>query len=201
MNVDDETYILLLLADSNLPTGSFIASAGLESYVTHGFLSKSSAIIDFVRDSLTAYARTALPFVSDAHRVVASYAAAAGSENGGDIDGAVETILGLDELYEAMTLNHVARRASKAQGIALLTLYSKGFSRPKYLQEGLAEDVRVQESRLSKLLEKYKLLVRKEEAPGHLPICWGMLTGVLGLTLGQSYRLHYFNVSIYSNIF
>src|SRR5262249_34698388 len=83
---------------------------------------------------------------------------------------------------------HVARRASKAQGIALLTLYSKGFSRPKCLPDCIADDVRIHESRLSTLLDKYKLLIRKEEAPGHLPICWGMLTGALGLTLGQSYQ-------------
>ena len=55
MNSDDEAYILMLLSDGNLPTGkcqvirvdrahltrlegSFVASAGLESYVTHGFL-------------------------------------------------------------------------------------------------------------------------------------------------------------------
>ncbi|KAF9448226.1 hypothetical protein P691DRAFT_730028 [Macrolepiota fuliginosa MF-IS2] len=182
MDNDDETYILLLLADSNLPTGSFVASAGLESYITHGFLSKNSTIIDFVRDSLATYAHTALPFVSDAHSVISTYADAKGDDN---IDDVVRNLVTLDDLYEAMTLNHVARRASKAQGIALLTLYARGFSRPPSLSQGVEEEIRTQEARLSKLLDKYKLLIRREEAPGHLPICWGVLTGALELTLGQ----------------
>lgn len=188
MDNDDETYILLLLADSNLPTGSFVASAGLESYRTHGFLSKNSSIIDFIRDSLTTYAHTALPFVSDAHRVITAYASAECLPGQMGIGEVTKELIILDELYEVMTLNHVARRASKAQGIALLTLYSKGFSRTPLLSQNVEEATQRQEARLSILLDSYKLLIRKEEAPGHLPICWGMLTGALGLTLGQ-YKL------------
>jgi urease accessory protein len=189
MDGDDETYILLLLADSNLPTGSFVASAGLESYVSHGFLSKNSTIIDFVRDSLETYARMALPFVSDAHRVIAAYTTPSNQPAAEEIDSVLSMFAALDNLYEAMTLNHVARRASKAQGIALLALYSKGFSRPASLSQNIEEDTRAQESRLSTLLGKYKLRIRREEAPGHLPVCWGILTGALGLTLGQSYQV------------
>lgn len=68
-NDDDETYTLLLFTNSNpRPTGSFVASAGLESHVTHGFLPKYLSTIGFVPDSLASYAHPALPFVSDAHR-------------------------------------------------------------------------------------------------------------------------------------
>ncbi|KAF5363305.1 hypothetical protein D9756_000202 [Leucocoprinus leucothites] len=192
MDGDDETYILLLLADSNLPTGSFVASAGLESYVTHGFLQKNTGIINFVRDSLATYAHTALPFVSDAHSVIATYASSNTMPTPEEVDGVINKLVGLDDLYETMTLNHVARRASKAQGIALLTLYSKGFSRPTALLNNVEEDTRNYEKRLTILLDKYKLLIRREDAPGHLPICWGVLTGVLGLTLERSQYLHLF---------
>jgi len=186
MDSDDETYILLLLADSNLPTGSFVASSGLESYVTHGFWSNKSTIIDFVRDSLTGYAHTALPFVSDAHRIITAYAASKNPLSTEELDGAIKKLLALDDLYEATTLNHVARRASKAQGIALLALYSKGFSRPTFLSCSVEEATFIHEKRLSSLLDKYKGLIRAEDFPGHFPICWGMLTGALKLTLGQS---------------
>ncbi|KXN92309.1 hypothetical protein AN958_08540 [Leucoagaricus sp. SymC.cos] len=185
---DDKTYILLLLADSNLPTGSFVASAGLESYVAHGFLQKNSNIVHFVRDSLATYAHTALAFVSDAHKTVSAYA----SDMEEDVDRTLDKLVSLDDLYEAMTLNHVARRASKAQGIALLTLYSKGFSRPVSLSQNIEQDIRTKENRMSRLLDKYKLLIRREEAPGHMPICWGVLTGALGLTLERSQFLHLF---------
>ncbi|EKM79880.1 hypothetical protein AGABI1DRAFT_57118 [Agaricus bisporus var. burnettii JB137-S8] len=196
MDNDDEMYILLLLADSNLPTGSFVASAGLESYVAHGFLSQnsSSSIIDFVQDSLPSYAHLALPFVSDAHRIISTYANAKNSpeNNQDEVDRAVKKLIGLDELYEVMTLNHVARRASKAQGIALLTLYSKGFSRPLSISSNIDEPIRLHEARLTQLLDQYKVLIRSEETPGHLPVCWGMLTGALGLTLERSQYLHLF---------
>jgi urease accessory protein len=88
-----------------------------------------------------------------------------------------------------MTLNHVAKRASKSQGVALLTLYSKGFSRPPFLtrHEGALESTR--ETRLMGLIDQLKLTIRKNETPGHLPVCWGALTGALKLTLGASLPL------------
>lgn len=148
-----EAYILLLLSDANLPTGSFVASAGLESYIKHGFFSTSaqpdgaspfdsssngslesdtsslkdmpnpprltSATIRFLQDSVQSYARSALSFVGSVHNIAEK--ALSTSES---ID-TLQEIMQLDTLYESMTLNHVARRASKAQGVALLTLYSK----------------------------------------------------------------------------
>ncbi|PPQ78217.1 hypothetical protein CVT25_015536 [Psilocybe cyanescens] len=198
-----ETYLLLLLSDSNLPTGSFVASSGLESYVKHGFASSAGsadgATIDFVQDSLASYARTALPFVSDAHRAVVEYA----SDQDGDgnqgvargdgmLDGTLKTLTDLDELYQATTLNHVARRASMSQGVSLLTLYLKGFSRPPSLSA--SSDVKSQdhESRMRTLFNKFKLRVRREEVSGHLPVCWGALTAALNLTLERSQYLHLF---------
>ena len=132
---ESELYTMLLLADGNLPTGSFVASSGLESYIKHGFFGSSSvathaensdAVINFIRDGLGTYARSALPFVSDAHEAVRCY-----YETAKDCDDnvaaksmsfALERVVRLDALYHSMTLNEVTRRASKAQGVALLTL-------------------------------------------------------------------------------
>jgi urease accessory protein len=181
---DDEAYILLLLSDSNLPTGSFVASSGLESYVKHGFASSpDSATINFIRDSLISYARSALPFVSDAHRAVSGLNPPDKNQN-----VVVDSLSALDNLYDTMTLNHVAKRASKSQGIALLSLYSKGFSRPSSLSSFLDEDMESHQSRMKNLFEGFKLRVRREEGYGHLPVCWGALTAALGLTLGMQTR-------------
>lgn len=188
---DTETYILLLLSDSNLPTGSFVASSGLESYFKHGFSSLSSsgsATIDFIRDSLGSYARSALPFISDAHRAVEIFAL--DKEIDGDkgekfYDHILRTLTDLDELYQSMTLNHVTRRASMAQGVALLTLYSKGFSQTPSLSAFSNAETRDHEDRMRTLLELFKSKVRKGEVFGHLPICWGTLTAALGLSLGK----------------
>ncbi|KAJ7068611.1 UreF-domain-containing protein [Mycena amicta] len=191
--MDREAYLLLLLSDSNLPTGSFVASSGLESFLTHGFgratgTGKLDTITTFVRDSLSTYAPSALPFVSDAH-IVVSRIALESAEAQEDVVLSLRDVEKLDSLYECMTLNHVARRASTAQGVALLTLYSKGFSRPNN-----AETVPEKERRLSRLVDTFKRRVRLSDgsAFGHLPICWGMLCAALGLSLERTQQLHLF---------
>ncbi|KAH8830270.1 hypothetical protein DL96DRAFT_930490 [Flagelloscypha sp. PMI_526] len=172
--MDAESYLLLLLADSNLPTGSFVASAGLESYIKHGFASVTS----FVQESLASYAKSSLPFVSDTRLAI-------GASSIGEfiddkdiqtrVDDVLKDIRALDELYETMTLNHVARRASKTQGVALLTLYSRSFAPPEPTTE---------QKVYTRLLDRFKLLVRRGDTFGHLPICWGLLAGALGLHIG-----------------
>lgn len=108
----------------------------------------------------------------------------------------LRTLLALDSLYESMTLNHVARRASTTQGVALLSLYSKGFSAPRIYpvsQQDRSPDKDGSASSVaSHLVDKLKLKVRREETPGHLPICWGVLTAALGLSLERSQFLHLF---------
>ncbi|KAF8592175.1 hypothetical protein K439DRAFT_1626195 [Ramaria rubella] len=197
MDVDTEQYLLLLLADGNLPTGSFVASSGLESYVKHGFFSPSASTahgntektMDFLRDSLESYAHSALPFVLDAHLAL-SEALASEKENGHQtFEACQKTITQLDALYDAMTLNHVARRASKSQGVALLSLFSKGFSRPTWLTAGNSDKAWTV---ASTFIDRLKLDIRRETTFGHLPICWGVLTAALGLSAERSQYLHLF---------
>lgn len=184
VNGEDETYILLLLSDSNLPTGSFVASSGLESYVKHGFFASNSpdSPVDILQDSLTTYARSALAFVSDSHRTIEEFLQCESRS----LTDTLANLKALDEFYETMTLNHVAKRASKSQGVALLSLYSKGFSCPPFLarHEKTLESNR--EIRLTGLIDQLKLMIRRDETPGYLPVCWGALTGALKLTLGAS---------------
>ncbi|KAI0775378.1 hypothetical protein BC629DRAFT_1527017 [Irpex lacteus] len=150
MDSDEEAYILLLLSDGNLPTGSFVASAGLESYVTHGFFTipstltvkgkdKLECIVDFVRDNMSTYARSALPFVSDAHLTV-------------------------QEAIRSRTC------------VALLSLISKGFSPPRIYataqQEKPSSDHADDDRIVSDLVDRLKLIIRREDTPFlHLFLC------------------------------
>ncbi|KIP12788.1 hypothetical protein PHLGIDRAFT_113384 [Phlebiopsis gigantea 11061_1 CR5-6] len=205
MDSEDDAYILLLLSDGNLPTGAFVASAGLESFVTHGFLTSQETtkgkkndtlnyVVDFVRDNLNSYARTALPFVSDAHISAQQHIGLAAEIDDSSSTAALQDLQDLDDLYESMTLNHVARRASKTQGVALLSLYSKGFTKPPVLRTGdislSSPEDEARDSRIGALVDKIKLAVRREETHGHLPICWGVLTAALGLSLGMNTSLY-----------
>ncbi|KZS88160.1 hypothetical protein SISNIDRAFT_418522 [Sistotremastrum niveocremeum HHB9708] len=211
MDLSQDEYLLLLLSDGNLPTGSFVSSSGLESFVKHGFLgldtatkdtetpiprlSKTDGTVNFIRDSLFTYAHTALPFVSDAHITVSRLRdeIASGPPPVELVEEVEKALLELDELYECMMLNHVARRASQAQGVALLTLYSKGFTKPSLVALPAIDtkDSTAQDTFLT-LIDDMKLRIRASDTPGHLPICWGILTAALGLSLERSQYLHLF---------
>jgi urease accessory protein len=192
MQDDKESFLLLLLSDANLPTGSFVASAGLESTAAHALFHvpgpPGSDILAFLRSSVDTYARSALPFARDAHSVVAAYASGEMPES--ELDAALMALTRLDALYDASTLNHVARRASCAQGGALLTLYTRGFIRPSLLLPTV-DSTDSYDERAAALVAALKLRVRRGEpdAPiGHLPVCWGVLTGALGLTISEHPR-------------
>ncbi|KAI6100288.1 hypothetical protein F5141DRAFT_1009875 [Pisolithus sp. B1] len=177
--MDDETYIQLLLADSNLPTGSFVASSGLESFSTHGLLSltpsKTDGTLAFVQDNLHNHAHSALPFTSDAHSLVCALSESSTHSSLAQVDQTLAALIILDRSYESMTLNHVTRRASTAQGTAMLTLHARAFA-PSSTSEVIPT-----------LIDNLKLAVRRGEAHGHLPVCWGVLTAALGLSLGTQH--------------
>jgi urease accessory protein len=106
-------HALLLLSDSALPLGSFAFSSGLESYLAHHKLSPPSAsqlplFNTFLRLSLSTLASTALPYVL------------AGYRNPDEIET-------LDNDFDASTPCTVARRASIAQGRALLAVWDRSF--------------------------------------------------------------------------
>ncbi|TDZ74219.1 putative urease accessory protein UreF-like [Colletotrichum trifolii] len=100
-------HYLLLLSDSALPLGSFAFSSGLESYLAHTRGRSSFAV--FLPESISAYASTTLPFVLAAHRHPDSVAT-------------------LDDTLDAAIICTVGRRASMAQGRALLSIWERSFA-------------------------------------------------------------------------
>lgn len=281
----DELHLLYILLDSNLPTGGFVSSSGLEAYVKHGFLGLASAtspynidpsrsgpgpgdgdgstftavkgvkdvirgVTDFAEAEVGHYGATTGCFVKDSWRSVQRYMDMPyqsrhtntnndkddigisiqvhdnnvndnGAGKGGDeadkegtsLKRVIREITELDTYHESAMLSHVARRASKAQGVAMLTLFTRGLSRPvgfepllSDLDLGIAdadadadadtnqraraevdvERTRVREGRSMAIVAEYKRLVRKGSVPGHLAVCWGVITATLGLALGKS---------------
>jgi urease accessory protein len=228
----DELHLLYILLDSNLPTGGFVSSSGLESYVKHGFLGLPSfslsphddndkkeftavkgvknvirGVTDFAEAEVGQYAQTTGCFVKDSWRVVNTFLSRPDLDEGEKVREVIGQIEKLDEYHEGTLLSHVARRASKAQGIAMLTLYGRGLSRPVGFElerddsngngpehpgegdEDRQEEERLQmrEKKAKKVIDAYKLLVRKGSVPGHLAVCWGVITAALGLALGMSF--------------
>jgi urease accessory protein len=117
-----DLHTLLLLADSALPLGSFAFSSGLESFLAHqppspharpsrpsAAAAAAASAQRFLPLSLLATASAALPYLLAAHREPGRAAR-------------------LDDELDAATLCAVARRASVAQGRALLALWERCFA-------------------------------------------------------------------------
>ncbi|KAH6640963.1 hypothetical protein F5144DRAFT_627067 [Chaetomium tenue] len=107
------THFLLLLSDSALPLGSFAFSSGLESYLAHQkvVFGQPSSFASFLPLSISSYASTTLPFVLAAHR-----------------DPSLANLTALDDALDAAIVCTVGRRASVAQGRALLSIWERSFA-------------------------------------------------------------------------
>ncbi|KAH7393401.1 hypothetical protein BKA64DRAFT_86448 [Cadophora sp. MPI-SDFR-AT-0126] len=159
-------HFLLLLSDSALPLGSFAFSSGLESYLAH--TRPSSSFPAFLGFSLSSYASTTLPFVLAAHRNVFD-------------------LVELDDTLDAAIMCTVGRRASVAQGRALLSIWDRSFS--SAMPAG-ASGASVQ------ALKEFTILLRGTSssavsndlptASAHLGPLFGAIACVLGMSLEQT---------------
>ncbi|KAK4127621.1 hypothetical protein N657DRAFT_220023 [Parathielavia appendiculata] len=106
-------HFLLLLSDSALPLGSFAFSSGLESYLAHqkSVFYQPASFAAFLPLSISSYASTTLPFVLAAHR-----------------DPSLPNLAALDDVLDASIVCTVGRRASVAQGRALLSIWERSFA-------------------------------------------------------------------------
>jgi urease accessory protein len=102
-------FLLWQLADSAFPTGGFAHSNGLEAAWQHGEVRGRSELVSFLEASLLQCGHMMRPFV-----------AAAFDEP--------ERLAEFDQLCDAFTINHVANRASRAQGKALLAATQRIFA-------------------------------------------------------------------------
>jgi urease accessory protein len=165
-------HALLLLADSALPLGSFAFSSGLESYLAHHKLSPPAAsqlplFQTFLRLSLSTLASTALPYVLAGYRE----------------PWHVET---LDNDFDASTPCTVARRASVAQGRALLAVWDRSF-KPQYSHTN--GDAAALEA-----LAAFSAALRTSDVlNAHLAPLWGLVTKILAVPLHDAAYLFLFS--------
>ncbi|KAG0648366.1 putative urease accessory [Hyphodiscus hymeniophilus] len=158
-------HFLLLLADSALPLGSFAFSSGLESYLAH--TRPASSFPAFMKLSLSSIASTTLPFVLAAHRNPAY-------------------LIELDDTLDAAMMCTVGRRASVAQGRALLSIWDRSLSSASPPGVSLA-DIQV--------LKEFTILLRSASptvssdlptASAHLGPLFGAIAHILDMSLGQT---------------
>jgi urease accessory protein len=101
-------FIIWQLIDSAFPTGSFAHSSGLEAAWQHGEVRNRAELLSFVEANLDQLGHASLPFVLAAF-------------------DAPEKFSEFDSFCDVFTTNHVANRASRAQGRAFLTAVERIF--------------------------------------------------------------------------
>ncbi|KAJ2746312.1 hypothetical protein GGI20_001434 [Coemansia sp. BCRC 34301] len=194
--MEKETWLLWLLADSQLPTGGFVASAGLEAAMQAGLVSgraaddASNSLTEFIRDSAHNQARFALPFCSRAYEGAAERLARvaedAGANDGTAIAAMVTDFCDLDSYHHVMlSSNRVAMRASLAQGGGLLSLFIRGYALANFMADRRGQTcvgVAKQLQRLSRL----------GEAKVHWPTVFGFVCAALGVSLVHAQQLYMF---------
>lgn len=157
------THFLLLLSDSALPLGSFAFSSGLESYLAHTPTRAGGSFSSFLPSSISSLASTTLPFVLAAHREPASLA-------------------DLDDQLDAAVICTVGRRASVAQGRALLSIWERSFR--STLPRQTAADASLLRDFADQLRESKGHDVPPVSA--HLGPLFGAICSILGLSLRQT---------------
>jgi urease accessory protein len=102
---------VLQIADSGFPIGGFAHSSGFEAAFHFGEVGTAARLDDYLRAHLLNVANASLPFVAAAY------------DGTGDV-------WALDALLDAQLTNHVANRASRTQGRALLSTCARVFDEP-----------------------------------------------------------------------
>jgi urease accessory protein len=160
-------WALWQMVDSLYPTGGFAHSLGLEAATQEGLVTASS-LREFLSASLHQSSNFALPVVFSSHQMAA----------GSDSSQLVESVLSLNARATALYSNHVARKASFAQGAALLRLalstYAASFPR------------------MQTLLTVRKEAKKRKQGGVHHAVLFGVVCALLGVQAEPTQRMYLF---------
>jgi urease accessory protein len=147
-------FLLLQLADSAFPAGGFVHSGGLEAAWQLGLVTADS-LADWLTDALDQAGHGVLPLV------------------GVGWDAVSETdVCAVDAYADAWITNHVAARASRAQGPAWIAAIAAAFPAPD--------------------IAAMKRLLRQGSTPGHFAPWFGASLRAIGVGRSDALRLFLF---------
>jgi urease accessory protein len=143
-------WLVWQLADAAFPSGGFVHSGGLEAAWRWGQLPDTGRLVEFLEAQLVQTAESMAPLVRAVHREPSR-------------------LIELDRRCNVMLSNHVANRASLAQGKALVVAAQRAFGLPALAELGR--------------------LVRNRAIEGHLAPLFGAMTAALAIDTETTVRL------------
>ncbi|HWN97016.1 MAG TPA: urease accessory UreF family protein [Methylomirabilota bacterium] len=146
-------WLIWQLADSAFPTGGFAHSGGLEAAWQHQTVRGGAELTEFLRAALNQLVHASMPF---AHAAFV----------------AEREVADIDERCDAFLSNHVANRASRLQGKALLASAEKSFALPA--------------------VGDFLAATLEAASPTHLAPVFGRIAALLGLNSTSAARLFVF---------
>lgn len=159
---------LLLLSDSALPLGSFAYSSGLESFLAHNKGGNQLILFQqFLQLTLRSMAYTNVPYVLAGFRDPLA-------------------LMELDNDIDASTPCTVQRRASIAQGRALLGVWEKAFATTARKQFAEGQEAMAALGTFAADLRAAATSSEKLPVNGHLAPLWGIAAMSLGLNLEEA---------------
>lgn len=173
------THNLMLLSDSALPLGSFAYSSGLESFLAHhkplpAGQTTVSLFHKFLSLSIQSVAYTNVPYALAAFRDPLA-------------------LMDLDNDLDSSTPCAVARRASIAQGRALLSVWEKAFASSAKNQFEEVVETTIALEVFSKDLKLAAISTDPLPVNGHFAPLWGAVCMALGLNLEEAGYLFLLN--------
>jgi urease accessory protein len=151
--IDPSPWLIWQLADSTFPAGGFAHSGGLEAVAQNGEIKSAADLENFLHTTLQQAAHGSLPFVRAAFNSIVPFAE-------------------IDWLFDAFTPNHVANRASRAQGQAWLASAERSFSNPA--------------------IAELRETVLRDALPGHFAPVFGAVARALAVECATALRLFVF---------
>ena len=163
----DET--IWQLVDSAFPGGGFVHSNGLEIQLRWKRVTDAVSLKELIRHSVVQTGRSTLPFVSESYLYP-------------------DRVESLTRHFDAFLSNHVANRASRAQGRAFLTASAAAFQQTAANKQLSGNEQDGESLRHRWLTELYDA-TRQGILMSHFPVIWGCVTRLLAVSQETALRL------------
>lgn len=169
-------WVAWQMLDSLYPTGGFAHSLGLEAAVQEKLVTPASGSLDrFLSSTLHQTANFALPIVFSAFQRV--------SKGPNDPEALADALLELNARTTALYSNHVAKKASLAQGAAMLRIAISTYAP----SAGKGVD-----ARFSALLGVRKEAKRRKHPGVHHAVVFGAVCALLAIDADECQRMYLF---------